>query len=635
MSGLAACVAFDDAPADRSLLDVARRMAEATPYLGVDGADVWCDGRAAMVRFRHATTPESVGERQPAIDDRSGLVLCFDGRLDNRADLIREVPDAGVDARSTDAEILLALLARRGDAAVQRLVGDYAFAAWQPRDRRLFCARSPVGWRPLVWCRHGGRVGVATDARALIDGLGLDRRLNEGAIAEYVSMRFTTQTETFWEGVERLPPGAALAAEDGRVRVWHWHTGPFPDTSNLDEREHIARFRDLFDQAIVSTLRSSTPVAAHLSGGLDSSSVVCRAMALHRAGVAATAVRPVSARFPGEMQDETEWSRAVEEHARVQASIVTPRPYDWDWAGDWTARTWQLPLRPNVLGTYVATCERLRADGIRVLLTGEGGDDWLRGSYAHWPDLLRRGAWRQLLREGLAVDGRTSMIRRLRSVAGQSVGPIVSRRRRDQLLRPHLDFSHAAPEWVSAAWAGRVGLSERWRSDRAPVALDSMWQAQRYSIYALARRHINIDNVLTYTATQGVELRHPFHDRRLTEHLIGAPGHLFLGGNGERKLLLREAMRGVLPETVRTRQSKADFSMPFLDALDRITDGQLAQLQPVQRGWVDGRRLIAYRSAYRRWSEQGRPLAEWPQEPISPVWAAVALDVWLTHASGT
>jgi len=631
MSGLAGCISLDGAPVDP---EVARRLAESTPYLGPDGADVWCDGAAALVRFRHATTPQAVGERQPIVDERAGLVVCLDGRFDNRSDLLDALRDDALDSSAGDAALLLALYARYAERCVDHLVGDYAFAVWQPRARRLFCARSPVGWRPLCWWSGRGRLGFATEPKALVEALAIDRRLNEGAIAEYLSLRFTTQTDTFWQDVHRLAPGSALSAEDGRVRVWHWHTGPFSETSHLDEAAHCATFRRLFDQAIVATLRSSTAVAAHLSGGLDSSSIVCRATGLHRAGLVDRPVRPVSARFPGELQDETDWSLAVEAHAGVEASVVTAGPYDWDRAADWSARTWQLPLRPNVLGTYVATCKRLRADGIRVLLTGEGGDDWLRGSHAHWPDLVRRGDLRQLLREGVAAYAGRSSVWRLRSVLSESVGPLVSRPRRDRVIRPHLDFSHAAPEWVSAEWAGRVGLQDRWRLDRLPVNLGSTWQEQRYGIYTLARRHINVDNVLSFAAAQGVELRHPFHDRRLTEYLMAAPGDLFLRGSG-RKHLLREAMRGVLPETVRTRSTKADFSTPFIDALDRKSDEDLGTLQVVRRGWVDGRRLIEYRSAYRRWTERGRPLAEWPNEPIAPVWAAAALDLWLTRAFGT
>jgi asparagine synthase (glutamine-hydrolysing) len=628
MSGLAGCLAINGAAVDPQIV---RRMAESTPYLAPDGVDVWSDGPVGFVRFRHATTPQFAW-RQPITDDRSALTLCFDGRLDNRDDLLRDLRGVGgLDADASDDAIVLALFARDGDTCVKRLAGDYAFAVWQARTRRLFCARSPVGWRPFFWCRTPAWLGFATEPKTLVDGLRLDRRINEGAVAEYLSLRFTTQTDTFWRDIQRLPPGSALAAEADRVWTWHWHTGPFPETSHFDESEHVRTFRRLFDQSIAATLRSSTPVAAHLSGGLDSSSIVCRATELQRTGAIGAPVRPVSARFPGELHDETEWSRAVEDHLGIQALVVSASPYDWDRASEWCSRTLHLPLRPNVLGTIVATCERLRADGVRVLLTGEGGDDWLRGSRAHWPDLLRRGQVRQLLREGLVPGGQRSLARRLAHVVRHSAGPLLFSGARERLERPHLDFSDAAPDWIRADWAISTGLRDRWRSDRLPVDFTAAWLRQRYAPYILARRHVNVDNVVAFATGEGVELRHPLHDLRLTEYLLGAPGGLFLRGT-RRKHLLREAMRGVLPETVRLRDTKANFSTPFVDALlHKLSDGDVDKLEVVRRGWVDGRWLSDCVSVYRQWNNQGRR-QPFPVQPLAPVWSAVTMDLWLTRA---
>src|SRR5262245_21918532 len=168
MSGLAGCVCLDGVPVDPR---TAQRMAQSTPYLGPDGVEVWSAGPAAFIRFKHATTPEARAECQPITDDRAGLTVCFDGRLDNRADLLRDlqgVTASGADPNASDASILLSLFARDGDACVRRLVGDYAFAVWQARSRRLFCARSPVGWRPFFWIRTGERLGFATEPKALV-----------------------------------------------------------------------------------------------------------------------------------------------------------------------------------------------------------------------------------------------------------------------------------------------------------------------------------------------------------------------------------------------------------------------------------------------------------------------------------
>ncbi len=268
---------------------------------GFDGVRHWHDGPAGLIRFAHATTPEAVGEVQPFVSDRSGAIMVFDGRLDNRAELIAQLGAQGEAMKAApDGEIALALFDRRGDDYVTSLVGDFAIAIWQPRDRRLLLVRSPYGWRPLVWTFDGATFGFATEPRSLVVGLGMERKLNEPAIGEFLSARFVSQTDTFWQGLHRLPQGSALALEKGKVRQWHWHVGPFEDLSNRSIDDHVERFNHLLNQSLEATIRSDGPVTAQLSGGLDSSSIVCRATHLFREGSLDRQIGAISARFPGE-----------------------------------------------------------------------------------------------------------------------------------------------------------------------------------------------------------------------------------------------------------------------------------------------------------------------------------------------
>lgn len=627
MSAIAGIVSLDGRPIDPQRMS---RIAQATTHVKTDRIGRWHSDHAGLLHFQWVTTAEALHEVQPLADAPSGLVAILDGRLDNRAELLRFLSVANADhANFSDCRIVLDLYQREGEACLQRLVGDYAFALWQPRERRLFCARSPLGWRPLLWYSDASVFAFATEPKSLIDGVGIPRQVNEGAMGEYLAMRFATQTDTLWRGIHRLPPGSALSVEAGRVRQWHWHQGPFPE-SLLSEDETVEQFRALFDRALMACSRSHTEVAAHLSGGLDSSSIVCRATELHRAGRLAGLLHPVSARFPGESHDESEWSAAVERHTGIAATVISPRDYSWEQAHRWCADSLQLPLRPNVLSTIIGSCEHLEAAGIRVLLTGEGGDDWLRGSRAHWPDLLRRGHLTQLWREAIS-HGHGRYIGRLKRLLYNSAGPLLLARHREQMARPHLEFSHVPPEWLRPEWAARNDLSERWRADRSPYQLDSFAQRGRCFRYVMARSHINHENVLSFAASKGVELRHPLHDLRLTHFLMGVPGAMLLR-RGEHKYLLRQAMRGTLPERVRTRQSKAQFVPPMYIALDQFFAATpVKQLLAVQMGWVDSARIEAYRHAHLAWFNNGRP-GQMPLEPLGPLWALISTEIWLRHA---
>lgn len=628
MSGIAGLVYTDGRSMTSGPLE---RMAGATPHLGIDGIDRWQAGPAGLLRFALHTTPEAVGETQPHIDRASGDVILFDGRLDNRDALRAALGPDDPGPRVADGAIALAAHHRFGEALPQQLVGDYAFAIWQPRLRRLFAARSPVGMRPFLWTRQKGFFAFASEPSTLVRGLDLPRRLNEGAIGEHLAARFVTDTDTFWDGIHRLPPGAALLLKDENVRTWRWFEGPFEDQSHLSDAEHVERFRTLFDQALIAATRCQGGVAAQLSGGLDSSAVVCRIDQLVRDGRIPGMVEAISARYPGEICDEGPWIAEVERQCDLQSAMVEGTRFDEAAAARWCADTLHLPLRPNTAGTIEAMCRHMAGRGIRVALTGEGGDDWLAGSRAHWPDLLRRGRWGRLAREaGTVGAGWRHPPRAARALLAEALGPLVSKRRRERVLHPHLDFSHDTPAWLSPDWARRIDLADRWAAAPQAPPLDHFYQTQRYRVYSLARRHINMDNVFSYVSSQGMELRHPFHDLRLTRFLMGASGDMLRRGDSK-KYLLREAARGVLPEKIRQRTTKANISAPIIDAVtQRLKARPFREMHGVRNGWVDPAVLETIQAEHLAWRQTGSGPP--PMSAYAAVWNMVATDIWLEYA---
>jgi asparagine synthase (glutamine-hydrolysing) len=628
VSAIAGIVSLDGAPVGTARLD---RMVEAIRFLKTDRVGVWRSDEAGLAHLGFATTPQSVNETQPALAEPAGAAIVFDGRLDNRSDLLRELRARELNQDSPDSQIVQALFARHGTDCPRHLVGDYAFAVWQRRERRLFCARSPLGWRPLLWYRSASVFAFATEVKALVDGLPVARRPNEGALAELLSLRFVTPTETLWRDVYRLPPGAALEVADGAVRCWHWHTGPFPELSGSPD-ELAERFLALFDDALGSSTRSCTAVAAQLSGGLDSSSIVCRATELHRAGRIDRQIRPVSVHFPDEPDDESVFSNAVTELTGIEAMIAGARPFSWDRAREWCADTLHLPVRPNVTSVIVPTLARARDEGMRVVLTGEGGDDWLTGSSSHWPDLVRRAQLTRLWREAI-TQAPGPLPARLRALVAVGALPLVSPQRRARVERPSLDFSLVPPAWIRPEWAASVDLPARWRSDVSPVKLRSFAQRARFARYTLARPHVNVDNLLALAARTGVELRHPFHDLRLTEFLMGVPADM-LRRNGQTKFLLRRAMCGSLPEVVRTRRTKAAFSRTVLRALEQLlVTTQVGDLHPVRMGWVQATGFEQTVAQWRTWFGSDR-LGPKPTGNLAPVWFTASVHLWLEHAVG-
>lgn len=567
------------------------------------------------------------------LDHRDPPLICFDGRIDNRGELLALIGDRGrARPRGADADIALALYLRFGEAFVERLVGDFAFAIWRRDRRRLFAARSATGWRPFFWTCDPRRFAFASEPVMLVRGLDLSPALNEGLIGEIVSARLVNETETPWQGISRLAPGGALSYEAGRIETWRWYRERFEDVSHLSEADHVDRFNMLFDDALIACTRSDAPVAAQLSGGLDSSSVLCRSAELYRDGRIAQPIRAVSARYPGEPHDETAWSGLVEQHSGLSARVVSDVPYDIAAARTWCAQTMHLPIRPNALGPSLATFRLMREAGEHVLLTGEGGDDWLKGSRAHWPDLLLKGRIPALLREGFRDDTKP-FAANLRALVMDSLGPTLSAARRRRVISPLVDRAAPAPPWIRPEWASRLALADRWRDPDLPAGPKGFAQHNRYAAMAPPHRELVFDPILACAARHGVELRHPFHDLRLIRFVMGAAGGMLLRED-QPKYLLREAMRGTLPEPIRMRRDKAHFAGPVIDAIDRyFTERAPTRLLATRMGWLDGAEIVRLFDEHRSWRRSGL-VGSAPNPFLNGIWYCVAMDIWLENAFG-
>ncbi|WP_198350916.1 asparagine synthetase B family protein [Flavisphingomonas formosensis] len=617
---IAGVIRADGSTVDPALL---RAMAETLP--GRDGLQFWQDGPAGLVAAARngAHWPEA---------EEGGYRIAFDGRLDNRDQLLDLLGEPAPVLRSApDADIALALFIRLGEGFLSALVGDFAMAIWRQRERRLLCARSATGWKPLFWAHDGSWLLFASEPRALLAAIDRPPTLNQGFLGEILAARVLSRTETPWQDIFRLAPGGALSIDRGHVRTWRWYEERYEDLSSLSDGEHVERFNALFDQALISCLRSERPTAAHLSGGLDSSSILCRATELHRAGRIDRPVGAISARYPGEPHDETRWSRMVEQHLGIAARVVADARYDIDESRQWCADTLHLPIRPNALGPTRSACRLMETLGERVLLTGEGGDDWMNGSRAHWPDLVLSGRFGPLLREAFPAGLQGCSVADLRHFLGLSIGPIVSARRRRSAVWPFGDPAAPLPPWIKPDWAGRIDLAARWREASRPADLPGFAQKRRYAAMAPAHRELVFDPILASVSRHGVELRHPFHDLRLIRFFMGASGAM-LFRNGQRKYLLREAMRATLPEPVRTRQDKAGFAAPVIDAIAAYF-GQRppTDLIAAKMGWIDGAVIEGLFDAHRNWRSSGLA-GPAPNPFLNGIWFCVAVDMWLENA---
>jgi asparagine synthase (glutamine-hydrolysing) len=391
-------------------------------------------------------------------------------------------------------------------------------------------------------------------------------------IAEHLAARITSREETLYAAIRRLPPGHFLRVSARGPRPARWFSlEPREPLKHRNDEEFAAHAGSLLTEAVRVRMPSDGPVGAYLSGGLDSSSVVALAASMGR-------IAAYSISFPGRACDETALIEDLRRKWDLPGEVVRePAPELESYLRE-TERSLQFPGYPN--GAVFAPLDRLaRRDGVQVILTGQGGDEWFMGSPPPRP-----------------LDGLRRLFPR----------------------RPDL------PPWIEPGFARRVELSDRvgdataWRGPLSTFASGAHVHGQEMQDLARSR--------------SGLDLRHPLSDRRVVEFALAIPERQRRRG-AVRKHVLREAMRDLLPDSIRLRKSKSDFSHLFAETLLLPeARARMEALRPAERGWVDAEKIGEDYREMRRLHGAGDPAyaaRAWP------LWMALALDLFLEAATSS
>lgn len=543
--------------------------------------------------------------------------VLLDGRLDNRADLIARLrPAEG--AAASDTELLLVAYLEWGEACTDHLLGDFAFAVWDAPARRLLCAVDPLGMKPLHYVHRGPFVAFASDAFQVLQHAGGSAEYDEGEIAGYLASQIEHPERSFFKSVRRLAPAQRLIATPDAFRVErYWQPSPGEIVYHRDE-DYAEHFRDLFQRAVTDRLRTrGGSVAVAMSGGLDSTSVAAVAhRSRHETGKSVYAYTFGFDRLAG--CDERAWSGAMTEELGLPVETVEAESF---WNLDPGSPLAHSPDTPFVgwRTCYAEIFRRMSGRGARVLLMGHGGDDLLRGSALVYAERLRRGdlgAVREAVRH--ARDRREAIPRALYRCFGRPFLPAVA----DRLLRSAFGRPQEAllPAWVAPDFERRAGFAGRQADLRPPRVFASPARQEVYANLIATPWYWRLANWHDRNAASfGIEVRHPFLDRRLFEYVQAIPGEQLFRLDST-KNLLRRAMAGLLPERIRTRPGKTRFAS-FLDSVLRHGEVQeiLSSPRSAVLGILDKEKLQAsYRDFLRGADGERRAL-----------WHTVNLEIWL------
>lgn len=570
MSGIFGLWNLDGRPVEPELL---AKMSATLAHRGPDGEGQWIDGPVGLGCQLMRVTPESLTETQPLVSP-SGAVAVFEGRLDNREELLGLLKGAwGAEPDSPDPALVLALYDKYGDRFPEYLNGDFALAVFDPKRQQLLLARDAIGLRTLYYHQSGNAWLFATEIKAILAHPQVTARPHDGVIAEFMtrSVFGPNQGETFFAGVFGVMPGHLfLVHPAGVVNREYWD---FDATATLhlpSFQEYAEAFRHYFEQAVRRRLRSAYPVAVSLSGGVDSSAIFCLAQTLK--GQSPQNFPPVlglSFTFPeGSPADEKKYLKEIEQRYGVQIHEIpndgrlrlTNRVHEEIWHAEGPLLEWAAmhQLEEGV--------GRLNA---RTIVSGIGGDETLF-DYTYLIDLFHRLEWRRF-KEHLSgyhhwVDG---------------VGPGYFRQCfLRELITHHIPKDlYACLRRIRAQWfpAALSGWDLKWLSDRIReqglrrILRKTPYPAKNNRRFATASAKSLYNNLKDqYTiirlewfqkmaAMHGQEYVLPYLDRDLFAFLMATPGEM-ISFNGVPKGILRYALRGILPEAIAQRRSKADFT---------------------------------------------------------------------------
>jgi asparagine synthase (glutamine-hydrolysing) len=602
----------DGAPVDRALL---QSLTHFLAYVGPDAQQTWDEGPIGFGHTLLRTTWESASECQPAnLEQRFWITA--DVRLDCRAELEGKLKSAGQRIRTAapDSELVLGAYAAWGEACVQELRGDFAFAIWDARKRSLFCARDHFGIKPFYYADLGNLFLFSNTLNCLRRHPAVSDRLNDLAIADFLLFDINQDAATTsYADIRRLPAAHSLRCEREGISIHrYWTLSVTEPVRFRRESEYIEQFHTLLGQAVADRLRTKN-AGILMSGGLDSTTVAATARRILAVNGNDNGVFAGTVVLDDLTPDD-------ERHYATLAANALKIPIQFRTADD--SRLFGGADRPECRPPFpehsawpdqIPALLRQIGSKSRIALTGSGSDPGLASRITfHFRQLLRKRRFVLAARDAaryLSAEGRLSRLylcARWRSLVSSK------------------NAFDSYPKWLNEDLQREWSLQERWRAygvpDRATqLRAESNINAFRPEAVA-SMTHVSWQDqfeTLDPGATHvPVEVRHPFFDLRVVNFLLGLPRLPWCCD----KELLRQAGRGILPDAVRLRRKSPVRHDPIV-----------ALLQKPESAWVDRFKPV---SELQRYVCRNQVPPVWMERSSGTAWVnlkPLSLNFWLRN----
>ena len=607
-------------------------------HRGPDGAGYFVDNRCELVHRRLALIDLSPTGRQPMANETGDVQVVYNGEIYNHRELRTALEARGHVFRSTsDTEVLVHLYEERGEHLVDLLRGIFAFAIYDVRRRRLVLARDRFGVKPLFYATHEGQLVFASEIKAITALPGFTPALDRQACCDFLGLGYIPEPATGFANIEALPKGTVLIESPEGRRVETYYAAAARPEQARGLAETVSMLRERLLAAVKGQAEADVPVAALLSGGIDSSLVV----AAHRR---ATGERTTTfnVQFPDPQHDETPLAVAVAEHCGTQHHVI--HLGDWGLSPDillGIVRHFDQPFADTSCVPMYWVSRAIREQGIICTLSGDGGDEAFGGYGRFWranglARLMRLPGWVRAVanRTGQALAGRTHDWGRQLAKATA----LAEAGRQDSAvllagLSNYLSEEQKAALLLPTAAEPLLPVYRHFDGYR-PAGVDNLEELSRRmteNLFAIGLPSDMLRKVDMMSMRAGIEVRVPLLDEELVALGLTLP-HRFKTDGREGKLVLRALAREWLPRPV-TRHPKHGFSIPLdvmaTPAVHTLLEDLLLG-SDARTGWFLNRALIrAWLGKFRQAADGDRGGAISREGLYQRVFMLLSLEQWM------
>ncbi len=562
MSGIAGIYSFNNSIVQEKQLET---LLSKISHRGLEGCRLWRSGHVGFVHCLSVTTPEDAGKLYPYQDTLTQIVITADARIDNRNDLIEKIGISDNPYSLSDSKLIVEAYKKWGTNCPVELIGDFSFAIWDPTQNHLFCARDHIGTRPFFYTISDKYIAFSSDIRSLTILPEISSTIDDTKMADFLNLRVENNSDTFFKNIKRLSPATSMVFTSSKKRfVTYWDVADIEPCHKKNNDEYAEEFKSVFFEAVQCRLRSSSRIGYNFSGGLDSSAVLSSAKVLRQYS---RKLQAFSFNFnwlpDGHLDkiDELKYQLAMVNEGNVEHNCINGnqhKPF-----GD-------LPSHLNYHGEpfffphLYLNGEIWKLAGeknIRVMLDGLDGDSVISHGYEHLqhlalglniPELFRQLKYLSLEQKIPLKNSSYSYI-----IYPYMRAPLASLYKR---IKGEFYPLTNVNDIISKDFAVATKLPQR----SVPELL-SFYSARKMHYKKLVNPLLTTALEMTnnFSAQLGIENRSPFFDRRLMEFCFSLPSDQKLQ-NGRSRFVLREAMKNIMPEKIRTRVGKSNLTPGFI-----------------------------------------------------------------------